>query len=85
MITNSALDTPAKPLLASLGLRSISELKEIKLKLIIYASLNDLAPNYIRQLIIRNSQPYCRALRNSDRDLRLPLEKKLIMGKKDII
>ena len=48
MITNSAFDTPAKPLLANLGLRSISELNENELKLITYKSLNDLAPNYLR-------------------------------------
>ena len=84
MITNSAFDTPAKPLLANLGLRSISELNENELKLIACKSLNDLAPNYLRQLLIRISQQSCRALRNIDRDLKLPL-KKLIMGKKDIL
>ena len=75
MITNSALDTPAKPLLANLGLRSISELNENELKLITYKSLNDLAPNYLRQLLIRNSQRSCRALRKTDRDLKLPLKR----------
>ena len=84
MITNSAFDAPAKPLLANLGLRSISKLNENELKLITNKSLNDLAPNYLRQLLIRNSQQSCRALRNTDRDLKLPL-KKLIMGKKDIL
>ena len=74
MITNSAFDTSAKPLLANLGLRSISELNEIELKLITYKSLNDLTPNYPRQLLIRNSQQSCRALRNTDRDLKLPLK-----------
>ena len=59
VITNSAFDTPAKPLLANLGLRSISELNENELKLITYKSLNDLAPNYLRQLLIRNSQQSC--------------------------
>ena len=81
MITNSAFDTPAKPLLANLGLRSMSELNENELKLITYKSLNDLAPNCFRQLLIRNSQKSCRALRNTDRDLKL----QLIMGKKDIL
>ena len=81
MITNSAFDTPAKPLLANLGLRSISELNENELKLITYKSLNDLAPNYLRQLLIWNSQQSCRALRNTGRDSKLPL----IMGKKDIL
>ena len=75
IITNSAFDTPAKPLLANLGLRSISELNENELRLITYKSLNDLAPNYLRQLLIRNSQQSCRALRNTDRDLKLPLKR----------
>jgi len=81
MITNN---TPAKPLLANLCLRSISELNENELKLITYRSLNDLAPKYLRQLLIRNSQQSFRALRNTDRDLKLPLKKKL-MGKKDTL
>ena len=34
IITNSAFDSPAKPLLANLGLRSISELSENELKII---------------------------------------------------
>ena len=75
MIINSAFDIPAKPLLANLGLRLISELYENDLKLIAYKSLNDLAPNYLRQLLIRNSQQSCRTLRNTDRDLKLPLKK----------
>ena len=75
MINNSAFDTPAKPLLANLGLRSISELNENELILITYKSLNDLATNYLRQLLIWNSQQSCRALRNTDRDLKLPLKK----------
>ena len=51
------------------------ELNENELKLITYKSPNDLAPNYLRQLLIRNSQQSCRALRNTDRDLKLPLKK----------
>ena len=73
MITNSSFDTPAKPLLANFGLGLISELNENELKLITYKSLNDLAPNYLRQLLIRNSQQFSQALRN--RDLKLPLKK----------
>ena len=65
-------------------LTSISELNENELKLITYKCLTDLAPKYLRQLLIRNSQQSCRALRNTDRDLKLPL-KKPIMGKKDIL
>ena len=75
MITNSAFDTPAKPLLANLGLRSISELNENELKLISYESLNDLARNYLRRHLIQNSQQSCQALRNTDGDLKLPLKK----------
>ena len=38
-------------------------------------SLKDLAPTYLRQLLIRNSQQFYRPLRNTDRDLKLPLRK----------
>ena len=75
MITNSALDTLATPPLANIGLRSISELKQNELKLITFKSLNDLAPNYLRQLLITNSQQSFRALRNNDRNLKFPLKK----------
>ena len=55
-------------------LRSISKLNENELKLITYKTLHDLAINYLRQLLIRNSQQSCRTLRNTDRDLKLPLK-----------
>ena len=48
IITNSAFDTPAKPLLANLGLRSISKLNENQLKLMFFNSLNDLTPDACR-------------------------------------
>ena len=56
-------------------LTSISELNENELKLITYKCLNDLAPKYLRQLLIRNSQQSYRALRNTVRDLKLPPKK----------
>ena len=84
-ITNSAFDTPAKPLLANLGLKSMSELNENELKLITYKLLKDLALNYFRQLLIRNSQQSCRTLGNTDRDLKLPLKTKLIVGKEGVL
>jgi len=75
MITKGAFDTLAIPLLANLSLRLINELNDNELTLITYKSLNDLAPNYLTQLLIRNSQQSCRALRHTDRDLKLPLKK----------
>ena len=59
IITNSAFDIPATPLLANISLRSISELNENELKLVTYKSFNDLAPNYLRQFLIRNFQQSC--------------------------
>ena len=75
IITNSAFDAPASPLLTDLGLRSVRELCEHKTKRIAFKSLNDFAPNYLRKLLIRDSQHSCRALRNTENDLRLPLKK----------
>ena len=46
--TNSEFGAPAKPLLANIGLRSISEINENELKLISFKSLDGLAPNYLR-------------------------------------
>ena len=76
IITNSASNAPASPLFTDLGLRSVRELCEHETKLTTFQSLNDLAPNYLRKLLIRNSQHSCRALRNTENDLRLPLTKK---------
>ena len=70
MITNSAFDVPARPLLTNLGLRSIRELSENETKLIEFKSLNDLAPGYLKKLLIRNSEHSCRALRNTGSDLK---------------
>ena len=59
LITNSAFDAPASPLLTDLGLRSVRELCEHETKLLTFKSLYDLAPNYLRKLLIRNSQHSC--------------------------
>ena len=56
-------------------LRSFSELNKNELNLMTFKPLNDLAPNYLRQLLIRNSRQYCRALGTTDTDLKLPLKK----------
>ena len=45
IITNSVLEAPARPLLTSLGLRSIGELCEYDTILIAFTSLNNFAPN----------------------------------------
>ena len=74
IITNNAFDAPATLILANPSLTSFSELSENDLKLITFTSLNDLAPDYLKQLLIRNSQQSYRALRNTDMDLKLPLK-----------
>ena len=48
IITNSAFDAP----MPNLGLRSISELNENELEFITLKSLNDLALNYLRKLLV---------------------------------
>ena len=83
IITNSASNAPASPLFTELGLRSVRELCEHETKLTTFQSLNDLAPNYLRKLLIRNSYYSRRALRNTENYLRLALTK-LMVGKKDI-
>ena len=69
IITNSPLDAPASPLLTDLGLRSARELCEHETKLVTFRSLNDLDPNYLRKLLIRNSQHLCRPQRNAENNL----------------
>ena len=52
-----------------------SYIPENELKLLTLKSFNGLVPMHLRQLLIQSSQQSCRAQRNTDRDLKLPLRR----------
>ena len=55
----------------------IFELKILS-KIMVFKSLNDMAPQYLCDLFIRNSTCSVKSLRNTGTDLRLPLKKSTI-------
>ena len=71
IVMNSSFDSPSRPLIVSLGWKTISELVDEESRSMVYKSLNGLAPQYIRNLFTRNSACNSRSLRT---DLRLPMK-----------
>ena len=72
IVTNSSFDTPSNKLIEKLGWKTINELIDIESKTIVFKSLNELAPPYLRSLFRKNSQSTSYRLRNTSTDLRLP-------------
>ena len=75
IITNSSFDTPSRPLIAELGWQTIEELIDNESKIMVFKSLNDLAPQYLCNLFTKNSACSSHNLRNTETDLRLPKKK----------
>ena len=55
-----------------LGLLSVPSLIKEKSAKIVFKSLNNHAPDYMKGLFVKNSQNYTRVLRNTHSDLRTP-------------
>ena len=72
IITNSSFDTPSRPLITELGWKTVEELIGNESKIMVFKSLNDLAPQYLCNLFTKNSACSSRSLRNTETDLRLP-------------
>ena len=72
IVTSSSFDTPSNQLIEKLGWKTINELIDIESKTMVFKSLNELAPPYLRSLFRKNSQSTSYRLRNTSTDLRLP-------------
>ena len=72
IVTNSSFDTPINQLIEKLGWKTINEVIDIESKRMVFKSLNELAPPYLRSLFRKNSQSTSYRLRNTSTDLRLP-------------
>ena len=67
MITGSDYDTPAEPLKQQLGWKTVRELIQNDTSLMMmYKSMNNMAPAYLSQLFTCSSQFHSRDLRGSD-------------------
>ena len=65
IITNSSFDTPSRPPIEGLGWKTIEELISYESKIMVFKSLNELAPRYLCNLFTKNSQCSSRNLRNT--------------------
>ena len=72
---NSAYDASAAPLIQSLGWPANCNLIQKETATRMYKSLNELAPEYVRNLFTRCSDSNGRVFRLTDTDLKLPLLK----------
>ena len=57
-LTSSCHDADIRPLLNIIGLKRIQDLINTEIKTMIFKALNDLAPEYLSKLFIRNSESH---------------------------
>ena len=75
IITNSSFDTSSRPLIEGLGWKAIEELISYESKIMVFKSHNELAPQFLCNLLTKNSQCSSRNPRNTETGLRLPKNK----------
>ena len=74
IVTNSHFDAPSKPLIQSLGWKTIEELINRQVNLTVFKCLKRIAPKYLCDIFTKNTVNATRSLRNTNTDLRLPLK-----------
>ena len=74
IVTHSHFDAPSKPLIQSLGWKTIEELINRQVNLTVFKCLNSIAPKYLCDIFTKNTVNATRSLRNTNTDLRLPLK-----------
>ena len=75
IVTNSSYDASSKKLLEELGWNTIDELITIESEIMVYKSLNGLAPQYLFDFFTRNSTLSSHCFGNTETDFRLPLKR----------
>ena len=75
IVTNSQFDAPSKPLIQSLGWKTIQELINRQVNLTVFKCLNSIAPKYLCDIFTKNTVNATRSLRNTNTDLSLPLRR----------
>ena len=71
---NNYFDAPSKPLIQSLGLKTIEELINRQVNLTVFKRLNSIAPKHLCDIFTKNTVNATRSLRYTNTDLRLPLK-----------
>ena len=72
IITGSNYDAPSKPLIESLGWKTINDMIQFESRVMVFKSLNRLTPQYLSDLFVANSTNPSYNLRSTDTDLTLP-------------
>ena len=72
IVTNSAYDASALPIIRKLGWPTINELIESETLKMVYKSVNNQAPIYLTEMFVRLSDACKRELRNTKTDLAVP-------------
>ena len=72
IITGSNYDAPSKPLIESLGWKTINDMIQFESRVMVFKSLNRLTPQYLSDLLVANSTNPSYNLRSTDTDLTLP-------------
>ena len=75
IVTNSAYDASALPIIRKLGWPTINELIESENLKMVYKSVNNQAPIYLTEMFVRLSDACKRELRNTKTDLVVPRRK----------
>ena len=75
LLANSHYDADARPLLDTLGLKTIQDLIDTEVNTVVFKDHNGLAPEYLSDLFIRNSESHLRALQNTSTYLEVPMKK----------
>ena len=78
IITGSNYDAPSKPLIESLGWKTINDMIQFESRVMVFKSLNRLTPKYLSDLFVANSTNPSYNLRSKDTDLTLPKRKNSI-------
>ena len=72
IITNSRYDAPSDNLIKQLGWSKIDEMIQYESRVMVYKSVNELAPHNLNDLFIRNIENPSYELRNTATDLQIP-------------
>ena len=72
IITNSSYDAPAEALITELKWPTVRDMIRCETATTVYKSVNSLAPDYLSQLFVRNSDRNIINLRNAETDLLVP-------------
>ena len=75
IMTNSTYDSSASALIKSLNWPTVADMIKTETACMVYKSINDLAPDYLSEMFIKNSTCSRKNLRNTTTDLQVPLMK----------